>query len=98
MSDMIGKKVIVRSNSAGVHFGTLANRAGGEVTLINSRRLWYWRGAASLSQMAVDGVSAPRDCKFSVPVTEILVFGAIEIIPCTEKSIANIEAVHEWRA
>lgn len=95
---MIGKKVIVRTYSAGVHYGELTKRDGGEVTLANSRRLWHWSGAASLSQMAVDGVSKPKDCRFSVPVPEICVLGAIEIIPCTDAAIANIEAVHEWRA
>ena len=54
---MIGKHCIVRTQSAGVFAGTLQSREGQEVTLTDARRLWYWDGAASLSQLAVSGVS-----------------------------------------
>ena len=57
---MIGKKVIVRGDRSGVFFGTLAERSGREVKLTGCRRLWYWDGAASLSQLAVDGTGHPR--------------------------------------
>jgi hypothetical protein len=90
--------VIVRTYSAGVHFGVVRKREGKEVELINSRRIWYWDGAASLSQMAVDGVSKPENCKFSVPVPEIILTEAIEIIPCTEKARDCILGVPEWKA
>jgi hypothetical protein len=59
---MIGKKVIIRSDRAGVFFGTLSEKNGSEVTLTNCRRLWYWDGAASLSQLAVDGTCAGSNC------------------------------------
>lgn len=94
---MIGKRVIVRTYSAGVHYGTLASRDGKEVVLNDSRRIWYWDGAASLSQMAVEGVSKPKNCKFSVPVAEILLTEAIEIIPTTEIADASISGVSPWR-
>lgn len=89
--------VIVRTESAGVHYGVVSSRKGNEVKLLNSRRLWYWKGAASLSQLAVDGVTHPNECKFSVRVAEITVLGAIEIIPCTDKAIDCIEGVKEWK-
>ena len=66
------------------------------MTLTNCRRLWYWDGAASISQLAVDGVTKPNNCKFTVVVEEILIMGVIEIIPCTEKAIESIEGVKEW--
>jgi hypothetical protein len=91
-------KVIVRTVNAGVHYGTLDSRDGGEVVLTGTRRMWYWDGAASLSQLARDGVSKPKTCKFSVTLDKITVLGAIEIIPCTEKAVACIEAVPEWTA
>ena len=94
---MLGKKVLVRADRAGVFFGTLKNKDGNEVTLLNVRRLWYWDGAASLSQLAVDGTSNPRNCKFTVTVQEITVLGVIEIIPCTDKAINSIEGVSEWK-
>ena len=89
--------VVVRTYSAGVHTGTLEKRNGKEVTLSNARRIFYWDGAASISQIAVDGVSKPENCKFSVPVKEIVLTEAIEIIPCTEKAVKNIKGVAEWR-
>lgn len=95
---MIGKQVIVRTYSAGVHYGTLASREGKEVLLHNSRRIWYWDGAASLSQLATDGVSRPDNCKFSVPVAEILLTEAIEIIPTTGVADQSIAGVKQWKA
>lgn len=94
---MIGKKVIVRGDRSGVFFGILTEKNGREVKLKNCRRLWYWSGAASLSQLAVDGVANPNGCKFTVTVDEIAILDAIEIIPCTEKAINSIEGAYEWR-
>ena len=61
----------MRGDRSGVFFGTLAEKDGQEVRLEKCRRLWYWDGAASISQLAVDGVSAPNNCKFTVTVDEI---------------------------
>lgn len=88
---------IIRSDKAGVFFGHIAERDGSEVTMTDVRRIWYWDGAASLSQLAVDGVSKPHNCKFTVTVSEMVILGVIEIIPCTEKAIASIQGVKEWR-
>lgn len=88
---------IVRADRAGVFFGKIKSRAHDEVEMEDVRRLWYWDGAASVSQLAVDGVSAPKNCKFTVIVPMMTILGAIEIIPCTEKAIASIKGVAEWR-
>lgn len=95
----INKKCIIRTNRAGVFFGTLAefdaiNRIA---TLHDTRRLWYWDGAASLSQLANEGVKNPNECKFTVVVQQMQVMEVIEIIPCTEDAIKNIEAVKVWK-
>ena len=94
---MIGKTCIVRTFSAGVFLGTVKERNGKEVLLTNARRIWYWDGAASLSQLATDGTSKPENCKFPAPVAEVLLTEAIEIIPSTEAAIASIEAVPVWK-
>lgn len=94
---MLNKKVIVRGDRSGVFFGTLEKKEGSEVTLTNCRRLWYWDGAASISQLAVDGTAKPSNCKFTVTVPSIVIMDAIEIIPCDEKAIKSIEGVKEWR-
>ena len=96
MNNFNGKKVIVRGDRSGVFFGTLAEKDGREVKLEKCRRLWYWDGAASISQLAVDGTTNPDGCKFTVTVDEIEILDAIEIIPCTDKAIESIESVEVW--
>lgn len=93
---MIGKYVLVRTYSAGVHVGILESRNGKEVTLTNARRIWYWEGAATLSQLAMDGTSKPENCKFPCAVNEILLTEAIEIIPITDKARESIASVNVW--
>jgi hypothetical protein len=88
---------MVRTYSAGVFLGTLKERNGKEVTLTDARRMWYWDGAASLSQLATTGTSKPNNCKFPAPVAEVLLTEAIEIIPATEAAIASIAAVPVWK-
>lgn len=97
MEKFIGRKVIIRSDRAGVFFGTLVAKEGTEVELENCRRIWYWDGAASISQLAVDGTAKPDNCKFTVTVSEIIITDVIEIIPCTEKAIKSIESVKVWQ-
>lgn len=92
------KKVIVRADRAGVFFGEIKERNGSEVVMTNVRRLWYWDGAASLSQLAVEGVSKPQNCKFTIVVTKMTILGVIEIIPCTEQAVKSINSVPVWRA
>lgn len=94
---MIGKKCIVRTHSAGVFAGEVVSQKGKEVVLKNARRIWYWDGAATLSQLAVDGTSKPKKCKFPVAVDEVLLTEAIEIIPMTEAAIKSIADVPVWQ-
>ena len=91
-------KVIVRADRAGVFYGVIKERNGSEVTMTNVRRLWYWDGAASLSELATNGTKNPQNCKFTVTVPEMTILGVIEIIPCSEKAVDSIEGVPEWRA
>ena len=91
MNAMIGKKVIVRTHSAGVHFGTLAAKYGKEVVLKNARRIWYWEGAFTLSAVAVSGVG--KSSKLSVSVPEILLTEAIEILLCSEEATENLQGL-----
>lgn len=93
-----GTRVIIRSADSGAHFGTLAERNGTEVELTDARRLWYWDGAATLSQLATDGTSKPKDCKFPAPVARILVLGVCEVIPATDEAAASLDAVPAWSA
>lgn len=97
----IGKKVIIRASRAGVFFGKLVNKvdspAGCEVELENCRRIWYWDGACSISQLALEGTKRPQNCKFSVTVPEITIIGVIEIIPVSDQAAKSIESVEVWK-
>lgn len=88
--------VIVRTYSAGVFAGTFMSRKGQEVVLSDARRIWYWSGAASLSQLAMEGTKDPAGCKFPVAVNRVELLQAIEILDCTDKAKASIEAVKPW--
>jgi hypothetical protein len=46
---------IIRTQSAGVFAGYISKREGQETTIRKARRLWYWSGAATLSQLATEG-------------------------------------------
>lgn len=78
-------KVLIRTYSAGVHFGTLVSKKGQEVHLSNARRLWSWNGALSLSEVASKGIDI-KNSKISVPVDEILLTQAVEIISISKNS------------
>jgi hypothetical protein len=89
---------MVRTQNAGVFAGTVRSRDGGEITLTDARRIWYWAGAASLSQLALEGTSRPKECKFPAPVTEVMLLGVIEIIPISDSAAASIAKVPAWVA
>lgn len=91
------KYCIVRTYSAGVFAGYVESRNGKEVVIRNVRRIWYWDGANSLSQLAKDGTCEPNNCKFAVEVDKIEVTEAIEIIECTSKAQESIQGVPEWK-
>ncbi len=90
--------VIVRTQSAGVFAGVLKSRKGSEAVVTNARRIWYWSGAASLSQLSVDGTSNPSVCKFPVAVPEVTLLGVIEILPLSVKAKASIDSVPVWQS
>jgi hypothetical protein len=98
----IGDFVIVRTHLAGVFAGYIKarkyceNNGGLEVTMTLTRRIWYWDGAATLSQLAMEGTSKPENCKFPGGVSEITLPSVIEIIPCTETAKKSILGVPVW--
>ena len=73
--------VVVRTYSAGVHVGELKSRKGKEVVLVNTRRLWKWCGAFSLSEVAVEGIKDGSKPSISAP--ENLLAEAIEVLKTT---------------
>lgn len=98
LNGMIGKKVIIRTYSAGVHFGTLVEKAGNEVILKNARRMWQWKAAESisLSGCALYGIDQ-KNSRIAPPVDSIWL-EAIEIIPCTKETANSIEESQNAKA
>lgn len=90
--------VLVRQKDSGVHFGYLKSENNGTVVLLKARRVWYWKGAASLSQLANDGPSYPKECKIPAAVEEITIYGICEKIPVTEAAAEKLKEVPAWKA
>ena len=92
--DYLNKKVLVRSYDAGVYFGTLVAVEGEACKLENVRNIWYWTGASCLSQIANDGITGDKVS----PVVESMVLNRVcQIIPLTDKAIANLENQPVWK-
>lgn len=90
----VGRPVLIRTYSAGVHFGTLVSRDGREVVLRDARRIWSWSGANTLSEIALRGVSA--ESKISEAVPEIVLTEAIEVIPLADDAVRVLGGV-KWK-
>lgn len=92
--------VIVRCRDAGVHAGELASDTAKGVVLLNSRRIWYWTGAATLSELAVYGSKTPSTCKFPPKVDKLKLRATdvAEIIDCQPDGEKMIREQPEWRA
>ena len=92
--DYLNKKVLVRSYDAGVYFGTLVAVEGEACKLENVRNIWHWTGASCLSQIANDGITGDKVS----PVMESMVLNRVcQIIPLTDKAIANLENQPVWK-
>ena len=91
LNSMIGKKCVVRTYSAGVWFGEVAEKSGNEVIIKNARRMWKWwaEEGISLSSVALHGVKQDQS-KIVEPVPAVWL-EAIELIPASDKAIASIE-------
>lgn len=91
--------VIIRTYSAGVHMGYLKAKestlAGMEVELINTRRLYKWAGALTISELAAIGTTNPSGCQFTMEIPSITLV-AIEIVPVTETAFNSLTNVPVW--
>lgn len=93
-----GKYYVVRGEKSGIFAGEIINRNGQEVEMKNCRRLWYWDGACSISEIALNGVKRPQRCKFTVTIDNIEILDIIEILECTKEAEISIKGVEIWKA
>jgi predicted transcriptional regulator len=90
-SDLIGTYVIVRTQSAGVHAGVLREIDGQVVTLTDSRRIWSWEGANSISGIAAEGLDVSRS-RIAPAVATIVLTQAIEVVATTQAGEAAVRS------
>ncbi|HMH11135.1 MAG TPA: hypothetical protein VK553_10515 [Candidatus Nitrosopolaris rasttigaisensis] len=91
-----GRYVIARTYTAGVFAGELQSRNGREVVFHNARRLWKWSGAASLSQLCMEGVKDPDNCMFPCEVDRVELLEVVEILDVTDKAKKIIKGIKIW--
>lgn len=96
-NEFLGKICMVRAESAGVFYGTVVKKQGSEIIIDDARRVWYWEGAASLSQLATFGTSKPENCKFPCAVSQVYLDKVCEIIPMTPTAVLSLDAVAVWK-
>ena len=96
MKETTEQKYIIRCDRAGVFYAAVTRRDGSEADLAYARRVYYWEGAASLSQLALEGCKPSSKLTVSVPTMTVL--GVIEVIPCSEKAVEILDGIKEWRA
>jgi len=98
--NIIGRKAIIRARDAGVHYGTVEAVEGRTVVLSDSRRIWRWRGAMTLSDLSLTGPAKSGDnyTRIAPAVERIAVLDACEIIPTAEAADKRIAEVSPWNA
>lgn len=93
--------VMVRTYAMGVFAGTLEPESTETCKILtNAIRIWYWAGAASLSQLSIDGTSEPENCKFPEAVSRVELTSpqGFEILDITDKARESIASVKPWKA
>ena len=82
----LSDRVIVRCKNAGVHVGTLKSRDSQTLVLTRANRIWRWRGAFTLSEVAMHGVDRTQHTRIAceVPEIELTSTDVCEVIPVAE--------------
>lgn len=80
-----GDTVLVRDNRAGVHVGTLVSndQATKTAVLKDARKIWYWKGALSVHDIAAAGLDA-KASKISAPVALVGLNEVVETVLCSK--------------
>ena len=85
----LGSTVVVRCRNAGVHSAVVESCDSSFLHLKKSHRVWLWKDAFTLSQLANDGISVGsktgQENELTIPVQDVA-----EIILQSEKSRKTI--------
>ena len=95
-TELIGKKIIARIDRAGVFHGTLDHIDNDIIRMTDTRRIYYWNGALSVTDMAANGLTGG---KISAPVTkvEFMTDKVIELNECSDNANISIESIKVWK-
>ena len=88
-----GRICMIRTFSAGIHIGKVIYVQDRNVELADSRRIWSWVGAFSLSEVSQVGIEKASRVAMTVP--NLWLSEAVEIIPCTADAWAKISVCTE---
>lgn len=99
---MIGKKVIVRANTAGVHAGIVESLNGTEVTLKDVYRLWrfYTRDSTgSISDIAANGLKPDADHQIGAKLSSVYISNpsGLEVSEMTDEAYNSLVKWSEKR-
>ena len=95
-TELLGKKIIARIERAGVFHGTLDHIDNDIMRLKDARRIYYWNGALSVTDIAAKGITGG---KVTIPVTtvEFMSDKIVELNECSEDASKSIETIKPWK-
>jgi hypothetical protein len=91
---------IVRADKAGVFICKIASIDGDTYKVTNLRRLYRWSGALDVTMIALEGVTEPSACQFSVQLGDkdvSTIHNVLEAHPVSEKALQIINKVAPWK-
>jgi len=95
------ERVVIRSYGAGVFYGYLKEKKaelnGVNVILLRAKRIHHWKGACSLTQLAMEGVKNPQECRITDAIDSEFIANVIEILPLTKDAEKNLDGVELWK-
>lgn len=94
-TSLANQTVIARIDRAGVFMGTLAHIDSDIVRLTNVRRIYYWQGALSVTDIASNGIKSGKVTK-PCDVVEFNRSGLVEINKCSDKAAKCITEIKPW--
>ena len=96
-TSLLNKKIIARIDRAGVFHGTLDYIDGEIVRLKDARRIYYWNGALSVTDIAAKGITGG---KVTIPITtvEFMSDKIVELNECSAEATKSIEAIRPWKS
>ena len=95
-TSLLNKRVIARIERAGVFHGTLDYIDNEIIRLKDARRIYYWNGALSVTDMAAKGITGGK-VTIRVTTVEFMSNMIVELNECSEEASKSIETIKPWK-